>query len=695
MSKGWITARVIVLIALRNLVSHRVKSMIVGAIIVFGTMLVIVGTAMLDSVEASMQRVVTSSLTGQLQAASDKGRDELALFGGLTASLPELGEIEDFSRVKESLEAVENVRAVVPMGIGMATGSTGNDLDRVITDLRDALRQNDRFAIEESRDRVMQMAALMREELDYRTQVSSDATQIERDTETLDRVTSEAFWEAMSTDPEPQLLYLDTRFAPLSDDGRLFFLRYLGTDPQLFQKSFDRFKIDEGEMIPPGQRGVMISRRTHERFLKHRVAREFDRIKREIEEESRDLDEDEELQGRIRRLGRQYRRIVYQLDPKETQELDAELTRMFPTVEGTINDRLTAFLTPTGAEFDKRYEDFYRLIAPRIELYQVHVGDTVALQSFTRSGYLKAVNAKVWGTFTFEGIEDSDLAGVVNIMDMITFRELYGKMTEAQQDELAEIREEVGVEDVDRQSAEDDLFGGGDDLVDEQVFDKQEDSILSPDLQVARSESARPYTQRELNEGIAINAAIILEDPARIDESLEAVQRRIERDDLGLRVVDWQSAAGLVGQLIVVIRLVLYVAIGIIFAVALVIINNSMVMATMERVAEVGTMRAIGAHRRFVLALFLLETTLLGAISGALGALGGAAIITIMGAVGLPATNEIVRFLFAGPRLYPEVSASNIVVAIVIVAIVSVISTLYPAIVATRIQPVLAMRGRD
>ena len=106
-------------------------------------------------------------------------------------------------------------------------------------------------------------------------------------------------------------------------------------------------------------------------------------------------------------------------------------------------------------------------------------------------------------------------------------------------------------------------------------------------------------------------------------------------------------------------------------------------------------MRAIGAHRRFVLALFLLETTLLGAISGALGALLGAAIITVMGAVGLPATNEIVRFLFAGPRLYPEVSASNVVVAIVIVAIVSVISTLYPAIVATRIQPVVAMRGRD
>ena len=40
----------------------------------------------------------------------------------------------------------------------------------------------------------------------------------------------------------------------------------------------------------------------------------------------------------------------------------------------------------------------------------------------------------------------------------------------------------------------------------------------------------------------------------------------------------------------------------------LVIINNSMVMATMDRMVEIGMMRAIGAQRRFVRAMYMLET---------------------------------------------------------------------------------------
>lgn len=122
----------------RNLLSHRVKSAIVGSIMVVGTMLMVVGTALLDSLEDSMQRVVTSSLAGQLQVYSSEGRDKLALFGDLSTGLPDLGEIEDFSRVKEVIAAVPNVKTVVPMGIRVAIGTGGNDADQMIQRLRQA-----------------------------------------------------------------------------------------------------------------------------------------------------------------------------------------------------------------------------------------------------------------------------------------------------------------------------------------------------------------------------------------------------------------------------------------------------------------------------------------------------------------------------------------------------------------------------
>jgi ABC-type antimicrobial peptide transport system permease subunit len=130
--------------------------------------------------------------------------------------------------------------------------------------------------------------------------------------------------------------------------------------------------------------------------------------------------------------------------------------------------------------------------------------------------------------------------------------------------------------------------------------------------------------------------------------------------------------------------------------VTIVIINNSMVMATMDRVAEIGTMRAIGASRRTVMNMVLTETVVLGLLAGGLGALFGAGTVTWLGRVGIPAgTTDILIFLFAGPRLHPSVGLSNLVIGVVIIMIVSVVSTLYPARLASRIQPVVAMQGKD
>ena len=71
-------------------------------------------------------------------------------------------------------------------------------------------------------------------------------------------------------------------------------------------------------------------------------------------------------------------------------------------------------------------------------------------------------------------------------------------------------------------------------------------------------------------------------------------------------------------------QMVLSVAVLIIFVVALVIINNAMVMATLQRVQEIGTLRAVGAQRRFILWMLVIEAMVIGAIFGVLGAAVGA-----------------------------------------------------------------------
>src|SRR5262249_25438574 len=126
----------------------------------------------------------------------------------------------------------------------------------------------------------------------------------------------------------------------------------------------------------------------------------------------------------------------------------------------------------------------------------------------------------------------------------------------------------------------------------------------------------RVYSQDEIDKGVALNAAILLKDPSKIRQTMEELRQVSKQDGLNLRVVDWQAAAGNLGKFVMVAKLVLYFAVFVIFIVALVIINNAVMLATLQRVKEVGTMRAIGAQKTFVLSLVLVETLVLGVVFG-------------------------------------------------------------------------------
>jgi ABC-type lipoprotein release transport system permease subunit len=88
----------------------------------------------------------------------------------------------------------------------------------------------------------------------------------------------------------------------------------------------------------------------------------------------------------------------------------------------------------------------------------------------------------------------------------------------------------------------------------------------------------------------------------------------------------------------------------------------------------------------------LAETLTLGLVFGGAGALLGAAIVAWLGATGIRATADVMYFFFSGPSLYPRLSAGNVLWAMLIVLLVSVLSTLYPAFLAARVPPVRAMQ---
>lgn len=694
--------KLLVQVSFRNLFTSRIN-LLIGGIIFAGTLLVVVGGALLDSMDDAMSRSIIGSIAGHLQVYSDHSKDEIGLFGNMGGE-PDLAALDDFSRIKAVVEKHPNVKTVVPLGTNGALVMSGNTVDLTLSRLRELYKKRAQAETPELRERidslkahVRRMVDLMEEDRAKQRVLISAATQDPAEEEALTRARSAAFWDGFESDPFNALEFLENRIAPLLPDGDLLYLRYAGTDLDAFQKTFDRMEVVDGQPVPTGHRGMLLSKFFYEEYLKLKTARRLDLIQQERSLNHKLIAGDKTLERMVKENQTQTREILFQLDPVKAREATARLQRVLGSQEKDLQKLLSSFLATDDANFDQRYQQFYAELAPLLDLYRLRMGDSITITAFTRSGYVQSVNVKIWGTYQFKGLEKSQLAGSLCLMDLMSFRDLYGYLSADKKEELAKLKEASGVKSVDRASAEDALFGegSGDTLVASATPGLIDDKAqLQGALERLRADdlAQRVYSQEDIEKGVVLSAAVMLKDPSKLRETMEELKQSAKGAGLPLRVVSWQQASGLIGQFVLVAKLVLYFAVFIIFIVALVIINNAMMMATLRRVREVGTLRAIGAQRSFVLGMVLVETLLLGAIFGASGAAVGSGLMAMLGHVGIPAGNDALSFFFSGPRLYPTLSAGNLIAAFVIVLVVSSISTFYPAFLATRVSPLQAMQ---
>lgn len=111
-------------------------------------------------------------------------------------------------------------------------------------------------------------------------------------------------------------------------------------------------------------------------------------------------------------------------------------------------------------------------------------------------------------------------------------------------------------------------------------------------------------------------------------------------------------------------------------------IMNTMLMAVLERTREIGTLRALGWRRRTVLVNILKEAFILGSSGGVIAIpLAWFLILLIKMAPSVSSMFESLRLSFG-----------NILIAVIVSVTLGVFGGFYPALRATRMQPVEALR---
>jgi len=143
----------------------------------------------------------------------------------------------------------------------------------------------------------------------------------------------------------------------------------------------------------------------------------------------------------------------------------------------------------------------------------------------------------------------------------------------------------------------------------------------------------------------------------------------------------FSTIAAIVDLLIITIKIVL-------IAIVLISILNVMMMSVYERVSEIGTISAIGTLPSKILWLFMAEGFSLAIISTIIGNIIGVLVLFLI---------NIANFHFSFGRmknilLETSIAPSELISVSLIVIFIAVISSLQPALKASRMQPVDALR---
>ena len=130
-----------------------------------------------------------------------------------------------------------------------------------------------------------------------------------------------------------------------------------------------------------------------------------------------------------------------------------------------------------------------------------------------------------------------------------------------------------------------------------------------------------------------------------------------------------------------------------ILGVTVTVIINTMLMAVFERTREIGILTALGMKGHQVIALFLAEASLLALGGIAFGLLVGWLLTAYFGQVGIYFGDIGVSGMIMGDRLYPYLTLEDTINLTITAFIVTLLASYYPAQLASRMEPVEALRA--
>jgi len=182
------------------------------------------------------------------------------------------------------------------------------------------------------------------------------------------------------------------------------------------------------------------------------------------------------------------------------------------------------------------------------------------------------------------------------------------------------------------------------------------------------------------------NFGIFLTDLALTDQVMNEIDAILPYSHLS---ISWRDRHQTLFNWMKTQQLPIFVIFSLIMVVAIINIASTLILIIMEKRSEIGTLRALGTSKRRIRRIFALEGFMMGTTGALLGLLLSISLTWLQNTFGLISLPSDVYFM---DQVTIEIGVSDLMYISAGIILLSVLSSLIPALQASRLSPATALR---
>ncbi|MEO1481939.1 MAG: ABC transporter permease [Myxococcota bacterium] len=199
--------------------------------------------------------------------------------------------------------------------------------------------------------------------------------------------------------------------------------------------------------------------------------------------------------------------------------------------------------------------------------------------------------------------------------------------------------------------------------------------------------AAMPATQSLMGMGTSVTGVELrIEDPERVEQAATRVLRGIGR--YPYRTLDWRKLNEGIFRALSLQKIVFFLVLSFIIVVAAFNIASTLFMAVVEKSAEIGVLKSMGARDTSIMRIFVMEGWAVGGLGTAIGVTLGLLVCKALEAMKI----SIAANVYMVDSLTVEIRPVEVALTAAAAMVISHLATLYPALKGARQRPVDAIR---